>query len=163
MKDKMSLLPYIFNEFFSSPIPRRLIRSNPAYYMRPWTNSPWEEAEYYRPSHVGKDGFKVTIDVQNFKPEEINVKAVDNAVIIEGKHEERKDNEGFISRHFTRRYELPKGIDMQQIESTLSTDGVLTLQAPKIPEVEENARQIEIKSTGPARESIKCSEDIKKE
>lgn len=159
----MSLLPYIFNEFFSSPIPRRLVRSNPVYYMRPWIHSPWEEAEYYRPTQIGKDGFKVTLDVQDFKPDEINVKTVDNAVIIEGKHEERKDNEGFISRHFTRRYELPKGIDFQKIESTLSTDGVLTLQAPKIAEAEENSRQIEIKPTGPARESINCSDEIKKE
>lgn len=132
--------------------------------MRPFLQSPWEDIEYLqRPAaaQIGKDGFKVTLDVQDFKPEEINVKAVDNAVVIEGKHEERKDNEGFISRHFTRRYELPKGIDLQKIESTLSSDGVLTLQAPKAPEIEENARQIEVKPTGPARESVKCADEMK--
>ena len=38
-----------------------------------------------------KDKFKVTLDVQQFHPEEIKVKVVDNQVIVEAKHEEKED------------------------------------------------------------------------
>lgn len=159
----MSLLPYILNELWSSPLPRRLIRSNPAYYVRPWVHSPWDDFDHLeRVANIGKDGFKVSLDVQDFKPDEINVKTLDNAVIVEAKHEERRDEQGFITRHFTRRYELPKDISLTQLESTLSADGILTVQAPKI-DIEENARKIDIKQTGPIRESIKQVDEPKDE
>jgi len=54
-----------------------------------------------------------------------------NAVVVEGKHEERADDHGYISRHFVRRYVLPEQYDFEQINSSLSSDGVLTISAPK--------------------------------
>lgn len=32
----------------------------------------------------------------------------ENALIIEGRHDEREDEHGFIRRHFVRKYEIPK-------------------------------------------------------
>ena len=52
--------------------------------------------------------FKVNLDVAHFKPEEIQVKTVDNKVVISAKHEERQDEHGFIMREFKRSYMLPK-------------------------------------------------------
>ncbi|GBP00646.1 Heat shock protein 23 [Eumeta japonica] len=94
---------------------------------------------------VGKDGFQVCMDVQQFKPSELSVKVVDNCVTVEGKHEEREDDHGYISRHFVRRYALPKGYDPNNLVSTLSSDGVLTLSVPK-PQIEDksNERQVQI-------------------
>ncbi|XP_055390314.1 heat shock protein 27-like [Condylostylus longicornis] len=101
---------------------------------------------------VGKDGFKVLMDVKQFKPEEITVKTVDNQVIVEGKHEEREDEHGHIYRHFTRKYILPKGYDSKEVTSTLSSDGVLTIKAPPPQkQIEGNERVIEIQSVGPAK------------
>lgn len=74
---------------------------------------------------------QVNLDVQQFKPDQISVKTVDNAVVIEGKHEERQDEHGFISRQFTRKYMLPDNIDPSTVVSSLSSDGVLTISAPK--------------------------------
>ena len=54
------------------------------------------------------DSFTINLDVTHFKPEEINVKTVDDHVIIEGKHEEREDDHGIIQRYFKRTYTLPK-------------------------------------------------------
>lgn len=54
-----------------------------------------------------------------------------NAVVVEGKHEERADDHGYISRHFVRRYVLPEQYNLEQINSSLSSDGVLTISAPK--------------------------------
>jgi crystallin alpha B len=69
--------------------------------------------------------------VQQFSPDEITVKTVDNDVIVEAKHEEKKDEHGFISRHFVRRYVLPMSHDAIGVTSSLSSDGVLTITAPK--------------------------------
>lgn len=69
--------------------------------------------------------------MQQFAPNEITVKAVDNTVVVEGKHEEKQDEHGFISRHFVRRYVLPKDVELNNITSSLSSDGVLTISAPK--------------------------------
>lgn len=104
---------------------------------------------------VGKDGFQVSLDVQQFKPSEVTVKLQDNTVVIEGKHEEREDQHGYISRHFTRKYVLPKEVDIEQLASSLSSDGILTIKAPKKQAAIEGERVIQIQQTGPARNSIK--------
>nr|ADX36150.1 heat shock protein 23 [Delia antiqua] len=114
---------------------------------------------------VGKDGFQVCMDVQQFKPSELNVKVIDNCVIVEGKHEEREDDHGFITRHFVRRYALPKGYDSNKVQSTLSSDGVLTVSVPK-PQIEDkssNERQIQIQQVGPAHLNVKENPKEEKE
>ncbi|XP_046398226.1 alpha-crystallin A chain-like [Ischnura elegans] len=99
-------------------------------------HEPWGKisSEYSGTSSVtmDEDGFKIVMDVQHFKPEEITVEQVDDSVVVEGKHEETKDEHGFVSRHFVRRYALPQGVDRQSLKSTLSSDGVLTITAPKL-------------------------------
>nr|KAG5703315.1 hypothetical protein BaRGS_025557 [Batillaria attramentaria] len=75
--------------------------------------------------------FRISLDVQHFKPEEINIKTKDNRIIINAKHEELPDEHGFIMREFTRQYVLPKDVDPNTVTSALSRDGVLTVKAPK--------------------------------
>lgn len=58
-----------------------------------------------------QDKFQVNLDVQQFTPNEITVKTVDNAIVVEGKHEEKQDEHGFVSRHFVRRYVLSGKIE----------------------------------------------------
>lgn len=114
------------------------------------------EKKESRVSPVGKDGFQVCMDVAQFKPSELNVKVVDNSIVIEGKHEEREDEHGFIQRHFVRRYVLPKGYDADKVVSTLSSDGVLTVSVPKPQEEEKsNERIVQIQQTGPAHLNVK--------
>uniref|UniRef100_A0A8D0L4I7 Heat shock protein beta-1 n=1 Tax=Sphenodon punctatus TaxID=8508 RepID=A0A8D0L4I7_SPHPU len=76
------------------------------------------------------ESWKVALDVNHFAPEELVVKTKDGIVEITGKHEERQDEHGFISRCFTRKYTLPPGIDPAAVCSSLSPDGMLTLEAP---------------------------------
>lgn len=105
------------------------------------------------------------MDVQQFKPEEINVKVIGNNVIVEGKHEEQKDEHGWISRQFTRKYLVPEQCDIEKLTSSLSTDGVLVINAPRkdLPLEEKKERVIEIKHTGvPALKDSK-SVDSQKE
>ncbi|KAK1137650.1 hypothetical protein K0M31_002148 [Melipona bicolor] len=97
-----------------------------------------------------KDRFRVILDVQQFKPEEINIKVVDNFIVVEGKNEDKADDHGLISRHFVRKYLVPDQCDPEKATSTLSSDGILTITAPLRPEAAESKREkiIKIEQTG---------------
>lgn len=44
-----------------------------------------------------------------------------------------QDDHGFVSREFLRKYRVPAGVDPANITSSLSSDGVLTITAPRKP------------------------------
>ena len=94
---------------------------------------------------------QVILEVQQFSPEEITVKTVGNQVIVEAKHEERQDEHGFVSRHFVRRYVLPPSHDVFNITSSLSSDGVLTITAPK--KVRDEEEEEVLSSANPRMDS----------
>lgn len=107
-------------------------------------------------SVFGKDGFQVSMDVQHFQPNELTVKIVDQTIIVEGKHDEKEDGHGFISRQFVRKYQLPKGFKAEEVTTSLSSDGILTVKAPKPPTaIEGKERILEIQPTEPAHLNIK--------
>jgi len=81
---------------------------------------------------------QVRMDVAHFRPEEVSVvHDVSGSVLIEGRHEERNDGEGHVSRAITRRYSLPNDIDTDQMTCTWNTEGLLTITAPRLQAVEE--------------------------
>jgi crystallin alpha B len=98
-------------------------------YYRPWRHLSRQQSGTSS-LQSDKSGFKVSLDVQQFQPDEVSVKNVDGGVVVEGKHEEKQDAHGYISRHFVRRYVLPENVDADKIECKLSSDGVLTITAP---------------------------------
>jgi crystallin alpha B len=91
-----------------------------------------------------KDKFQINIDVSHFKPDELTVKTTDNFLCITGKHDEKMDEHGYIKREFTRRYMLPKEVDPKAIVSSLSQEGILTVQAPKVAIENTNERNVPI-------------------
>jgi crystallin alpha B len=102
--------------------------------------------------------FEVKLDCSHFKPEEISVKTVGNNVVINGKHEERLDKHGWVQREFTRRYALPEGCQVEKVVSNLSSNGMLSIEAPKkpLPQLKENERVIPVAiESGEQHKSIK--------
>jgi HSP20 family molecular chaperone IbpA len=77
----------------------------------------------------GNKALKLRFDVHQYKPEEIVVKTVDNKLMVHAKHEEKTDNRT-VYREYNREFLLPKGTNPEEIRSTLSKDGVLTVEAP---------------------------------
>jgi len=140
----MSILPYlldelsrptVYNQHFGLGLLDDDLLAQPQLYpgyIRPQLMRP-----YFAPQNGlsliqnDKNNFKVNLDVQQFKPDEVSVKVVDGYVVVDGKHEERSDEHGYISRQFTRRYKVPDNVDPAAITSTLSSDGVLSVGAPK--------------------------------
>lgn len=136
-----------------------LMLACPSGYLRPWRT---EASKHDTGSTVSfdKDKFQANLDVQQFKPEEITVKLTgENEVTIEGKHEEKQDEHGYISRHFIRRYKLPKNCDTSQLQSKLSSDGVLTVIAPTLNNPVEH-KTIPIQQTNePVKKQEKKTEE----
>lgn len=97
-------------DLFMAPVERTLMRSLPSV-GKDSLRSALSNFDYFeKKSHIGKDGFQVSMDVQHFALNEIVVKIVDNFMVIEASQPERQDEHGYISRQFTRRYHLPKGL-----------------------------------------------------
>ena len=49
--------------------------------------------------------FEISVDTHGYKPEELQVKVLDDVVTVEAKHEEKKseeNNKSFVSRQFSR-------------------------------------------------------------
>lgn len=120
-------------------------------YYRPWADLFHDEDDGgWSVVKNDKNQFHVSLDVQQFKPDEVSVKIVDNYIVVEGKHEEKEDDHGVISRHFIRKYLVPEQCDADKASSSLSSDGILTITAPRKPEAVENKKEkvIQIEHTG---------------
>lgn len=126
------------------------------YLLRPRTRSAMESSGSSEVKNE-KDKFQVMLNVSHFNPKEVEVKVVDNFVVIHGKHEEKTDEHGFIQREFTRRYMLPEGIEAEKVKSSWSANGVLTIEAPKkaIEAPPSNERVIPIAMSGQAGDGDK--------
>ncbi|XP_075436707.1 alpha-crystallin A chain [Ascaphus truei] len=79
-----------------------------------------------------RDRFVINLDVKHFSPEDLSVKVLDDCVEIHGKHSERQDDHGYISREFHRRYRLPSNMDQSSVSCSLSADGILSFSGPKL-------------------------------
>jgi len=86
--------------------------------------------------------FEVTLDVSEYKPEELKVTTVNNTLAIEGKHESHKSDQdntpmstasgsSSVMRQFSRKWTLPTDADPNNVVSNLSSDGILMITAPR--------------------------------
>ncbi|CDQ70802.1 heat shock protein beta-6 [Oncorhynchus mykiss] len=84
--------------------------------------------------------FTVQVDVKHFNPEELMVKVTGDFVEVQGKHKEKKDGSGLVTRQFNRRYRIPEGVDSMALESAVSPEGILIISAPMLQG--ENSRHL---------------------
>jgi crystallin alpha B len=87
------------------------------------------------------------LDVEEFTPDELLVHFTSRELIIEGKHQEKTDEHGFVSRHFKRRYAVPTDIIEDDMVCSISSDGVLTVHIPRVQPKVSN-KKIAIVQTG---------------
>lgn len=112
---------------------------------------------------IDKNKFSVSLDVQHFLPEELKVKVSEGSVTVEGSHEEKEDGFGSVSRRFVRRYILPEGFDASALSSSLSSDGVLTVSAPRLEQVAADERTVPVSQTGQPHSIQEQKQEQKKE
>ncbi|KAJ8025790.1 Heat shock protein 26 [Holothuria leucospilota] len=110
------------------------------------------------------DKFSVSVELGDaFEPSEVSVKLVGRCLNIEGKHEETGDDGHFSCRQFTRSFYLPDDVDIENLTSALSKEGVLSVEAPrlKLKEKESEERNIAIQQTSPETVEEKKSDEAK--
>uniref|UniRef100_A0AAY4AIE3 Alpha-crystallin B chain n=1 Tax=Denticeps clupeoides TaxID=299321 RepID=A0AAY4AIE3_9TELE len=110
----------VFSPFYSWSYNRPFFMRMPS-----WLDSGFSEMR------LDRDRFAINLDVKHFSPEELTVKVNDDYIEIHGRHEDRQDEHGFVSRAFFRKYKVPVGVDPSALTSSLSSDGVLTVFAPR--------------------------------
>lgn len=104
---------------------------------------------------VDKDKYQISMDIHQFAPHEVIVKTAGDMIIVEGKHEEKQDDHGYISRHFVRKYKLPHDHLEDDVVSSLSSDGILCITAPKKnPDAVLGERMVPIHVMGPVHKPI---------
>jgi len=74
------------------------------------------------------DNVEIELDLSQFRPQDIQVLANDEVVVVHAEHEERADKHGSVEREMTRKYVLPEGVEAQDLYSTVNQNGVLKIQ-----------------------------------
>ncbi|XP_028049340.1 alpha-crystallin A chain isoform X1 [Monomorium pharaonis] len=116
------------------------------FFYKPWINLLNHNQYIASTTNIDDDVFKITMNVQQFNPEEITVKVIDGWVVVEAKH--KKHNKiNIATRQFVKQYLLPNRVDVNQVTSSISKNGILTITAPlklaeeKMIQIEVDARQ----------------------
>ncbi|KAK7164132.1 hypothetical protein R3I94_002755 [Phoxinus phoxinus] len=77
--------------------------------------------------------WKVCVNVHSFKPEELNVKTKEGFIEVSGKHEEKQDEGGIVTKNFTKKIQIPSDVDPVTVFASLSPEGVLIIEARQTP------------------------------
>ncbi|KAI1289589.1 Alpha-crystallin B chain [Halotydeus destructor] len=75
--------------------------------------------------------FRVRLDVRQFQPHEVTVQHDGEIVSVHGRHAEQSPTHGFISREFTRKYEIPKDVDPDKVTCSWHPNNILVIKAPR--------------------------------
>ncbi|KAM9112867.1 heat shock protein Hsp-16.1/Hsp-16.11-like [Pangshura tecta] len=109
----------------------------------------WQPADQRQPGAAGdaevepgsrgprEEKFQLSVDVAGFSPEELTVRMEGRSVTVTGKREKRSTwEEGGCRRECRELHTqavLPEDVDLQAVTCSLSRDGQLCIQAPRLP------------------------------
>lgn len=79
----------------------------------------------------GESCFRFNVDVEGFKPEEIQVSLKDRVLTLKAKME-RKTEGGHLQQEFTRQITVPQNVNLNEMKTFLR-GGILTVEAPCEP------------------------------
>ncbi|CAF0998148.1 unnamed protein product [Rotaria sordida] len=101
-----------------------------------------------------KKQLEMSIEMKNYKPEEIKVSIKNNELIVKGEHRHKGDN-SFERSFFFKSTTLPPGTQVEQTQSYFTDGGQLKIEAPYV-EQKEATKSVEQK------EAVKPVEEQKK-
>jgi HSP20 family molecular chaperone IbpA len=101
-----------------------------------------KESEERKEEQVEKKSrFEWKVNVEGYGPEELDVKLLDNCLVVSGKHE-HSDQNGSISRNFTRKLVMPEDVELEELCCNFnSKDKTMQFSAPWkvkiVPQIKE--------------------------
>jgi len=84
-------------------------------------------------SHVEEDGkYKIKVPLgKNIGPEDVKVTLKDQVMTVEAKREQKsEDGSSRVYQEFTRMFTFPENVQLEEVKSTWTPEGVLQIEAP---------------------------------
>lgn len=98
-------------------------------------------------------GIQLALDVNDFKPEDLKIKLVDDNLVVEASSES-SGKDSYRRSHFKRWFKLPEGCKTDEIKSKLTEDNRLLIDLPTEQPLEDKARTIPIEMAKPQQKGI---------
>ncbi|XP_006032847.1 heat shock protein beta-11 [Alligator sinensis] len=108
-------------------------------------------------------GFTISQDIKGFAPEELTVKLVGKKVLLTGKKEmQSEDSKGsfsYKSEVFKWEWDVPEGVDPNDVTCFISSEGQLCIEAPHQALTATPERNVPIQITPVGSEAAVCSKE----
>ncbi|XP_072288630.1 heat shock protein beta-8-like [Eucyclogobius newberryi] len=114
---------------FSGPLRTGFPAGGPTLY----TSRYGEPSSHNAPATTNGEPWKVCVNVHSFKPEELHIRTRDGFVEVSGKHEEKQEEGGIVTKNFTKKIQIPIDVDPVTVFASLSPEGVLIIEARQTP------------------------------
>merc|ERR1712107_943203 len=88
---------------------------------------------------ASNDKFQIQLELPGFAPEDFSLKTKDDIIIVESVHEAKNEDGSTDSRKFSKEFKIPGGVVTEQLASTYSGAGILTVSAPRQIQAPEGA------------------------
>ncbi|NXD85205.1 HSPBB protein, partial [Halcyon senegalensis] len=115
------------------------------------------------PTQGSGEGFSICQDVKNFAPEQLSVKVVGRKVVLVGQKETQStDEKGSFSYKYEalkREWDVPEEVDAEALTCSLSKEGQLRIEAPRLALPAAPERNVPIQVSPAAPQSGPASED----
>ncbi|XP_042743521.1 heat shock protein 30C-like [Lagopus leucura] len=109
------------------------------------------------------EGFSVCQDVKDFAPEQLSVKVVGRKVVLVGQKETQStDEKGSFSYKYEvlkREWDVPEEVDAEALSCSLSSEGQLRIEAPRLALPPPNERNVPIQLPAAAAQPVANVED----
>jgi len=86
---------------------------------------------------ASNDKFMVQLELPGFAPEDFSLKTKDDVIVLEAVHDSK--GEESTSRKYVKELKMPEGVSRDQLASSYSADGILTISAPRVIKAPEGA------------------------
>lgn len=96
-----------------------------------------------------------TLDVTNYRPEEISLRVENRKIYVDGKHHS-EGKYGSETSEFHRVFSLPEGLEPSSVSSRITHDGVLHIEAYKTP-----LKDLDIALLGCSSQDVSRTDDKK--
>merc|ERR1712203_548140 len=83
------------------------------------------------------DKFMVQLELPGFAPEDFSLKTKDDVIVLEAVHDSKGGES--TSRKYVKELKMPEGVSRDQLASSYSADGILTISAPRLIKAPEGA------------------------
>ena len=75
--------------------------------------------------------FSIEVDIQDFEPEDIDIKVEGDNIILAGRREIKRGSSSSV-RQFNQKFAVPPGLDVSQLATAVTAEGMLVISAPQL-------------------------------